>query len=243
MHLTFIVGNNLVTATSTQPQTVNCTAYWYNIKDANYIYTVQENADSNKIYQMLCEDISIINPNGNNTNYTPYWLASRCIRSDTAGYAIHYIGDMHSGGNLQAELGIRTVYTRSGNTYIQENGVLPIVKLNTAVKLVCNHENECWEIDYSPETYTVSFNSNGGTGIHYSNKQKVRNLSTINGENVDLYATWVELNVGDYVNYNPASGEGIGFMYNNTQEEDIRLSGTFKSNENLRWRIHSINEK
>ena len=115
---------------------------------------------------MLCVDIPITNINGTNPNYSPYWLASKTqyLYSTTgASYGLHYIGDMHSSGT--AEMGNRALFSTLETVYTAECSVLPVVELKQSIKYTYNKNTEIWNIDYTPENYTVSFNSNGGTGV------------------------------------------------------------------------------
>ena len=160
----FIVDNNIVTASASSPQVLTQTVHWYNIN--SYAYPVAQNETKNKIYNMLCVDIPITNINGTNQKYSPYWLASKTqyLYSTTgASYGLHYIGDMHSIGT--AEMGNRALFSTVETVYTAECSVLPIVELKQSIKYTYNKNTENWNIDYTPENYTVSFNSNGGTGV------------------------------------------------------------------------------
>jgi len=142
-----IVDGRIVTATASSPQTLNHVTYWFNINNT-VIYSQQENETANKIYKMLCEDISITNYQNNNLKYTPYWLADegRYISSTNCIYSIHYIGDMHSLG--VAEKGVRGLYNSSGIEYNAECSVLPIVKLKQSVKYKYDLDSNSWNITY-----------------------------------------------------------------------------------------------
>lgn len=160
----FIVDNNIVTASASSPQVLTQTVHWYNIN--SYAYPAAQNETKNKIYNMLCVDIPITNINGTNPNYSPYWLANKTqyLYSTTgASYGLHYIGDMHSSGT--AEMGNRALFSTLETVYTAECSVLPIVELKQSIKYTYNKNTENWNIDYTPENYTVSFNSNGGTGV------------------------------------------------------------------------------
>ena len=277
----FIVDNNIITASSSSPQTVTQTVHWYNVD--NYAYSIDENETKNKIYNMLCVDIPITNRNGTNNLYSPYWLANKTqyITSRTqASFGLHYIGDIHNCGI--AEMGNRALFSSVETVYNVENHVLPIVELKQSIKYTYNNNTGNWSINYTPVNYTVSFNSNGGTGemadeefelgeekrlskntfvkegfvfngwntqpdgngINYGNEQVVYNLSSNNGDIINLYAMWIQLNVGDYVNYDSASGEGFNLEFDKSK----LLAGTsipgastnnFKSKEIQRWRVFS----
>ena len=274
-----IINGNIVTASSTAPITLTHTTYWYDITNNN-IYSQQENETANKIYNMLCVDIPVTNLNNNNTNYTPYWITNEgnYLNSESCMYSIHYMGDMHYTGT--AEKGVKGLYSSSGTgSYTHECHVLPIVKLNTYTKYTFNQNNESWDMSYTPVNYTVSFNSNGGTGTmpeetfesgikkklfkntfentgyvfngwntqadgrgtYYSNTQEVKDLTTENGANIELYAMWIDLKVGDYINYDSSSGDGLNLKYTSSNlPEGISISNTFGTSGMSRWRVFNI---
>lgn len=156
----FIVNDEIVSATSTSSVTVTQTAYWYDVDD--YAYTKAENEDAYNAYKMLCKDIQVAT--GTNDTYTPYWISSRCAYLNPNGcwYYLHYIGDLH--GVRKAELGTRGLYSSSGTESNASIGVLPVVTLHPSIDYTYNLENSAWDINYTPISYNIKFNSNGGEG-------------------------------------------------------------------------------
>ena len=156
----FIVDDEIVSASSTSPVTVTQTTYWYDVDD--YAYTKAENEDAYNAYKMLCKDIQVAT--GTNATYTPYWISSRCayLNSNGCWYYLHYIGDLH--GVRKAEMGTRGLYSSTGTESSASIGVLPVVTLHPSIDYTYNLENNAWDINYTPISYNIKFNSNGGEG-------------------------------------------------------------------------------
>jgi len=156
----FIVDDEKVLASSTSPVTVTQTTYWYDVDD--YAYRSNENEEAYNAYKMLCKDIQVAT--GTNVTYTPYWISSRCahLYSNGCHYYMHYIGDLH--GVRKAEMGTRGLYSSSGTESNVSVGVLPVVTLHSSIDYTYNLENNAWDINYTPISYNIKFNSNGGEG-------------------------------------------------------------------------------
>ena len=82
-----------------------------------------------------------------------------------------------------------------------------------------------------------------GTGIYYEDEKVVKNLTLEKDSVIDLYAMWKTFKVGDYVSYDPESGQGFGLEYKSTTVPDgTEVSGNFKSKDIKRWRVFSISD-